>query len=191
MQVFTDQLPFYDIRSDRIMMLRVMKGLRPTKPSSDQALELSAEIWEVMERCWGHSPAERPSVDQVVERLSGISPTESTLRRMKMEKLKRKRDVKGYALTPLSFRVAMRGQNTIFSDAEINLLQECAGDSTANLNTPVGADHRDASTYSLLDAAATDTAPGGIDNSEILNESQAALEAVSFAAGAIKKKKPR
>ncbi len=155
------------------VMLRVMKGLRPARPSPEQALELSAEIWEVMERCWSHSPAERPSVDRVAERLFSIPPMGSTLRRMRLRKLERKQAVGVDALTPLSFRAAMRGQNTTFSDAEIKLLQEITGVSSQSFDSNISPLGADASTHSLPDAAVNGVAGWGVDNYGGLNESWA------------------
>ncbi len=182
MQVFTNQLPFHEARTDVAVLLRLNKGLRPSKPSPDQASELSAEIWEIMERCWNQSPDERPSVDQVAESLFAVSPT-STGRRMKIQTRERKQDAE---VDTMTFRAAMRGQNMTFSDAEINLLRESAevpSQSTPDSNIALpDADDPESIALGLLDTAFVEAAAGGIDNSNILNESQAALETAHLAA---------
>jgi len=132
-EVLTNRLPFYEIWNDAAVVLRVTKGFRPTRPPLDQAPELSNEIWEVMESCWNSNPIERPSVNQVAERLSRVCPTESTISRINMQKIQRKRDVGEDVPTPLSFRVAMRGQTMNFSKIEIDILEECARDSPQSI----------------------------------------------------------
>lgn len=44
-----------------------MKGLRPERPSPEECwvLEVSDDLWSLIERCWKQAPVERPSMAQV------------------------------------------------------------------------------------------------------------------------------
>ncbi len=81
-----------------------------------------------MQECWSKSPNKRPSVDQVAEILGGI-PLAKLTGDLQVH-LERKQDMgvdAPDALNPLSFRAAMRGQDTNFSKAEIVLMRDVSG----------------------------------------------------------------
>ncbi len=106
-------------------MFRVTRGERSTRPSSYANLELSDEIWEVMDECWSHDPNERPTVVEVAQKLSVLS-TKLTAERF-LQSLERQA-FEGEMATPLSFRAAMRGHDIGFSKDEIDLVREVADD---------------------------------------------------------------
>ncbi|KAE9399550.1 kinase-like protein [Gymnopus androsaceus JB14] len=61
-QLFTGGPPFADIPHDPAVMLRVMAGERPPRPSGD----MPDRLWNVVQLCWSHIPSERPIMTQVV-----------------------------------------------------------------------------------------------------------------------------
>lgn len=63
-------------------MLLVRSGKRPQRPlntSEAWASGLTDGIWSLMEECWREDPATRPSIDQVLSRLSHILPMDLRL----------------------------------------------------------------------------------------------------------------
>nr|GAT45690.1 predicted protein [Mycena chlorophos] len=55
--------PFFEIKEDMAVVLRVLAKERPARP---QAV-VSNSVWSIMQPCWAHDPAQRPSMARVVE----------------------------------------------------------------------------------------------------------------------------
>lgn len=123
--MFTGQIPFYEFSNDYTVTLKVVQGLRPTRPGIYQAPELATEIWGIMQECWCQSPNRRPSVVQLIETLSR-TPTTTRQGDLQLH-LQRNQEggINAPHLTPLSFRTAMRGKDTYFSEPDILLMREC------------------------------------------------------------------
>jgi len=71
----------YEVLSGRVPFSRhhglaiigaIIKGERPRKPREEGAW-FTDGIWSVMERCWEPSPGDRPSIEDVLQCLEGIS----------------------------------------------------------------------------------------------------------------------
>lgn len=104
-----------------------MKGHRPSRPQ-EQDLELSDDVWKVMEECWSSTPSDRPTVGEVTEKLREIPPNELTMRRMAKDKRREQEgDWEALILTPRSFRNFIRGHDPGFSGAELDFLREYMG----------------------------------------------------------------
>jgi len=67
-EIFAGHVPFVHITRDTAVIFKVTKGERPTRPSAE--LGLMDHIWSLMQDCWKGVPTERPSVDQIIERLA-------------------------------------------------------------------------------------------------------------------------
>ncbi|EMD31962.1 hypothetical protein CERSUDRAFT_59360 [Gelatoporia subvermispora B] len=67
-EVFTGLIPFHECRYDGIVILGVMSGVRPDRPSTSDALSigLNDAMWALMEKCWSHNPSQRPDIDGVL-----------------------------------------------------------------------------------------------------------------------------
>jgi hypothetical protein len=58
-------------------MLQVMDGVRPSRPAGDI---IPDHIWKIMQQCWAHNFADRPTILGIVlelvmrERLAGLIP---------------------------------------------------------------------------------------------------------------------
>lgn len=63
--MFTGKIPFEEIRNDYILLIRIMEGLRPPRPTESAAPGLSNSMWEVMEKAWLADPRQRPSLSQI------------------------------------------------------------------------------------------------------------------------------
>jgi hypothetical protein len=62
------------ILHDAPVMFQVIEGLRPTRPAGDV---IPDHIWNIMEQCWAHNFADRPTILGIMlelamhERLAG------------------------------------------------------------------------------------------------------------------------
>ncbi|KAG1847603.1 kinase-like domain-containing protein [Suillus subluteus] len=57
LQVITGQPPYADVRSDHQVTVSILKGKKPTRPSSPHNLD---SFWDFIEKCWsdtGHRPS--------------------------------------------------------------------------------------------------------------------------------------
>ncbi|KDQ06852.1 hypothetical protein BOTBODRAFT_192789 [Botryobasidium botryosum FD-172 SS1] len=72
-EILTDQWPWYDIQSDRDVMLKVHEGQMSPRPESELAVrELTDELWELITSCWSYKPSERPRATAVHRRLLSV-----------------------------------------------------------------------------------------------------------------------
>ncbi|KAK1230559.1 Rho guanine nucleotide exchange factor [Marasmius sp. AFHP31] len=70
-EVFTGRLPLYQVKPNALL-LRIMNGARPERPTDIPNLQLSDELWTVMEECWKTEPPERPCAGVLRARLVEI-----------------------------------------------------------------------------------------------------------------------
>ncbi|KAJ7586545.1 kinase-like domain-containing protein, partial [Mycena floridula] len=70
-EVFTGKPPFCELEMIREMaiMLKVLNNERPTRPASSK---LNDTVWNCMTDCWKHNPDERPTAEEIVQRLSAM-----------------------------------------------------------------------------------------------------------------------
>jgi hypothetical protein len=48
--------------------------ITPTPPTSQEAhRQLTAEIWEMMMRCWDYNPKERPTAEEIISFLESLN----------------------------------------------------------------------------------------------------------------------
>jgi len=73
-EIFSGQVPFFENPHDIRVILGVMRGKRPTRPSHDlsKTRGFSDEIWDLVQACWAHDPIQRPTAEQVVERIRAL-----------------------------------------------------------------------------------------------------------------------
>ncbi|KIM77961.1 hypothetical protein PILCRDRAFT_607034 [Piloderma croceum F 1598] len=73
-EMFSGQVPFYEIRQDYSVIIPVMNGKRPDFPSGDlsQTRGLNTELWDLIQACWAQDPIQRPIVKQIVECLRSL-----------------------------------------------------------------------------------------------------------------------
>ncbi|KAJ7588154.1 kinase-like domain-containing protein, partial [Mycena floridula] len=65
-EVFTGRVPFYNISNEPAVILNIVGGVRPTRP---ELPELNDDIWSLIQDCWKMDPNDRPTADQMVQRL--------------------------------------------------------------------------------------------------------------------------
>ncbi|EMD33667.1 hypothetical protein CERSUDRAFT_159915 [Gelatoporia subvermispora B] len=71
-EVFTGRCPFYGTHPHAVYGA-IMKGIRPARPTQAESIGLSKQVWKLMERCWNHHEAMRPSMSLVQQRFKEIS----------------------------------------------------------------------------------------------------------------------
>lgn len=72
MKIFAGTAPFAQVRNFGAILLKVMNGLRPARPTDPSAWRtgcLTENIWLLMEDCWKGDPGARPTLQQAIERL--------------------------------------------------------------------------------------------------------------------------
>ncbi|GLB38970.1 putative regulation of ATP:ADP antiporter activity [Lyophyllum shimeji] len=79
-EIFTGHLPFFEIRSEATVLLKVILGGRPTRPpeTTDAWLErgLTPHMWALMDDCWKFKPTQRPDINAVLARLELEKPVD-------------------------------------------------------------------------------------------------------------------
>ncbi|KAF8996202.1 kinase-like domain-containing protein [Cyathus striatus] len=75
-ELFTGKVPFYEISRDAAVTLRISRGEKPSQPDLKSRYPdsvfyrgLTEEIWSIMQDCWRREPAERPNINEALNRL--------------------------------------------------------------------------------------------------------------------------
>ncbi|KAH8103002.1 kinase-like domain-containing protein [Cristinia sonorae] len=63
-ELYTGQVPFASLDWRQVIM-RVVSGKRPPRPSPPLAKPISDELWSLTTACWHHTPATRPTASTV------------------------------------------------------------------------------------------------------------------------------
>jgi serine/threonine protein kinase len=73
-EILTGQVPFWEIKGSEAVTLRLFRSReQPSRPAPEKSSkELTDEVWVLLECCWNHEPSERPSVEEILERLEGM-----------------------------------------------------------------------------------------------------------------------
>jgi hypothetical protein len=78
LQISTGIPPFMEIISDLSVILKVMSGIRPSRPPEQDDSTMSDGLWGVVQDCWKQQPSDRLAMVQVIDRLMmmdfGIEP---------------------------------------------------------------------------------------------------------------------
>lgn len=59
-------MPFYDVRTDAVMM-RIVRGIRPERPRLSHAIGFLDPVWTIVEGCWKEDRSLRPDAPAVVK----------------------------------------------------------------------------------------------------------------------------
>ncbi|OCH86997.1 kinase-like protein [Obba rivulosa] len=70
-EVFTGLVPFHDCAHPGAIPWRILSGVRPPRPTGAPAVDLTDDIWGMMEHCWQADPRERPRICDVLTYLAG------------------------------------------------------------------------------------------------------------------------
>jgi hypothetical protein len=89
-QIITGREPFHELQNDiQILRTKVVSGnTMASKPESFVGLELSDDIWNIMEGCWNSEPEKRPALKEIIKNLRELTPTKLTRKRMSRQEQK-------------------------------------------------------------------------------------------------------
>ncbi|KAF9450092.1 kinase-like protein [Macrolepiota fuliginosa MF-IS2] len=72
-EIFVDAVPFHEITHDLSVILAIVKGKKPSKPSDNSkpftSWGLTDNIWNLMEQCWDSNPQHRPTAGNASQQL--------------------------------------------------------------------------------------------------------------------------
>jgi hypothetical protein len=72
-QLFTGRIPFDEIRREYSVIIAVLANMRPRFPFDiPESIGFCADIWDLMEQCWHHDAAARPTCEVVWERIQHL-----------------------------------------------------------------------------------------------------------------------
>jgi len=71
-EVLSGQVPF-SRHADYVVVVRVLKGKRPGRPQGDARAWFLDDVRNILEHCWKPRPGDRPSIEDVLQRLEGVS----------------------------------------------------------------------------------------------------------------------
>ncbi|KAJ3554084.1 hypothetical protein NP233_g12496 [Leucocoprinus birnbaumii] len=134
-EVIVGKLPYHEYPNNATVIRQVTLGVLPTKPSPSQStfLELTEDIWDIMEHCWDTLPESRPTIEELISRYNVIEPSPLTCHRM-TEQERFRMDHNGLVIsgvglsTPFSqdFRQRLGGHASGLLDVELELLYRLA-----------------------------------------------------------------
>lgn len=80
--MFAGDIPFATVMKDLQVIRLVLEGKRPPRPSDEQssARGLNDKIWHLIENCWAQNHSERPTAENILERLRVLPNRPSDLR---------------------------------------------------------------------------------------------------------------
>ncbi len=72
LQLFTHEVPYANIKRKIQLLFRKEHGLLPDRPQGEQVIKrgLDDSTWELLCECWSKNPEDRPSVNELVKKLS-------------------------------------------------------------------------------------------------------------------------
>jgi hypothetical protein len=70
-QICTQRHPFHDIPNDIAVIMQVMAGKNPHRPTGTECngLSLSDHLWTIVAQCWEALPEDRPDMRRIVTAL--------------------------------------------------------------------------------------------------------------------------
>jgi hypothetical protein len=70
-QISTKAHPLFPDVRESVVFFRTIKGLIPTRPTQEECdgVLMSDDLWSLAVDCWAMYPKERPTIDNVLERL--------------------------------------------------------------------------------------------------------------------------
>lgn len=72
--MLSGEMPFYEYLQDSAIIMAVARGTRPTQPSDQRSRKrgLTDLFWSLVEACWVHDPAKRPTAMEVVGQIRSL-----------------------------------------------------------------------------------------------------------------------
>ena len=73
LEVLSGQVPFTRDCTTFMAMGKVVGGERPERPQGAEGMWFTDNLWGMLQVCWSHQPNDRPTVEDVLQRLEGVS----------------------------------------------------------------------------------------------------------------------
>ncbi|KAJ7687713.1 kinase-like domain-containing protein [Mycena rosella] len=67
-EILTARAPFFDLTNDAAVIMKVVEGHRPSRPST----VLQDDLWRLIEDCWTPEPNQRPTMTEILQRLISL-----------------------------------------------------------------------------------------------------------------------
>ncbi|EIN04607.1 kinase-like protein, partial [Punctularia strigosozonata HHB-11173 SS5] len=70
-EIYTTRPPFYEIRREATVIVRILEGQRPRRPMNGDgcAITPSDTLWSLIEKCWHQQSELRPKMTTVLQQL--------------------------------------------------------------------------------------------------------------------------
>ncbi|KAJ6487855.1 kinase-like domain-containing protein [Mycena sanguinolenta] len=69
-EILTGKVPFHEITRDVTVMIKVLDGLRPSRP---ETITINEDLWSLIQGCWEKESRDRPITSQIVQQLVGLA----------------------------------------------------------------------------------------------------------------------
>jgi len=76
LEIYSGQIPFWNIKSDPAVIMFVAKGGRPQRQDHP---EIPSDLWALLEKCWDAEPSSRPTMARVHELLRSMAAPRARL----------------------------------------------------------------------------------------------------------------
>ncbi|RDB18377.1 Serine/threonine-protein kinase STY8 [Hypsizygus marmoreus] len=104
-EIFTGNVPFFEIARISTVQLKVQQGSRPSRPSTSSpawdSWGLTESFWLLIEICWSECPDARPRIQEIITQIHSQIPIDG-----------RPTDC-GDAFPPENFQISMGGQDAL------------------------------------------------------------------------------
>ncbi|KAF9651283.1 kinase-like protein [Thelephora ganbajun] len=72
-EVFTGLIPFESCKADPAVMLKVINGERPARPTEAAKLGLTDDLWDLIQSAWAQDAQHRPPVETIIDFLLRVT----------------------------------------------------------------------------------------------------------------------
>ncbi|KAJ7826998.1 kinase-like domain-containing protein [Mycena olivaceomarginata] len=128
-EIWTGKAPFSEFPRDGMVILKVVEGLRPSRP---ETRPLDDGLWSLLQDCWKKQFCDRPNASQIVERFVGPAigarPTDAAVDWDETISSKCRRSLQDWPLLPSITTIENRledcARSALHSDAENSIRRD-------------------------------------------------------------------
>ncbi|KAJ7575874.1 hypothetical protein C8J56DRAFT_1171771 [Mycena floridula] len=73
LEIYTKLPPFHLYTHDAMILIDLIAGKGPERPTQEEAPSLTDDVWQLIQRCWTHQTSDRPQAREVVEELMKLT----------------------------------------------------------------------------------------------------------------------
>jgi hypothetical protein len=86
-EVHTNEIPLGHIEYSEFVELVANQNIRPERPHSDEAPQMTDDNWQLADFCWGRDPLSRPNIGTVCDTMSRLLDNSTRQQLMKVSVL--------------------------------------------------------------------------------------------------------